>query len=120
MKRRRRSARNLHSNGEVATKWPCTEAHEKKKETSGLSITCLPLWSWRESNPRPEKAPEGFLHAYFLIGLSEFRLVQKQTLCPLILWDLAGRAETSRPASLHLFGMRHRLIRRQSGGIKAY
>ena len=22
------------------------------------------LWSWRESNPRPNKAPKGFLHAY--------------------------------------------------------
>ena len=21
-------------------------------------------WTWRESNPRPNKEPEGFLHAY--------------------------------------------------------
>lgn len=24
----------------------------------------LSLWSWRESNPRPNREPEGFLHAY--------------------------------------------------------
>ena len=29
------------------------------------------LWSWRESNPRPNKQYASFLHAYFTIG---FRL----------------------------------------------
>lgn len=31
-------------------------------ETQGR-IT-LSLWSWRESNPRPNKEPKSFLHAY--------------------------------------------------------
>lgn len=29
------------------------------------------LWSWRESNPRPNIFPKSFLHAYFCIDLSE-------------------------------------------------
>ena len=29
-------------------------------------------WRWRDSNPRPAKAPEGFLHAYFPIAFFEY------------------------------------------------
>jgi len=28
----------------------------------------LLLWSWRESNPRPNKKQKGFLHVYPIIG----------------------------------------------------
>ena len=30
-------------------------------------------WRWRESNPRPNKEPPGFLHAYSAVG---FRAAQ--------------------------------------------
>ena len=36
------------------------------------SFDCL-KWKWRESNPRPNKEPPGFLHAYSAVG---FRAVQ--------------------------------------------
>ena len=36
-------------------------------------ITPTISWRWRESNPRPNKEPPGFLHAYSAIG---FRAVQ--------------------------------------------
>jgi len=29
-------------------------------------------WSWRESNPRPNKQPKCFLHAYPLIGFRTY------------------------------------------------
>ena len=34
-----------------------------EKKTPDGEVRCF-LWSWRESNPRPNKEPIGFLHAY--------------------------------------------------------
>gem|GEM_PF-3698753 len=48
-------------------------------------------WTWRESNPRPDKAPERFLHAYPLIELSGGRLVQRQTFSLLSRFSFARR-----------------------------
>ena len=39
---------------------------EKPLKISGLKI----LWSWRESNPRPNEETIRFLHAYLCLGFS--------------------------------------------------
>jgi len=46
----------------------------------------LNLWSWRDSNPRPDKASQRLLHAYSLLRFSSTRLVQWPTHLRLISW----------------------------------
>ena len=45
----------------------------KEKATEISMAFAFKGWKWRESNPRPNKEPPGFLHAYSAVG---FRAVQ--------------------------------------------
>ena len=43
-------------------------AKKPANEVRWLSGGGTTLWSWRESNPRPDKETICFLHAYFVFG----------------------------------------------------
>ncbi len=66
------------------------------------------MWSWRDSNPRPNKEQTGFLHAYPVIG---FRVKRgnkhpKLYLIFFILSQLRSEVETS---------LKLRAVRNQAG-----
>ena len=51
--------------------------HQQQKRTDStkdVANPCVFSWRWRESNPRPNKEPPWFLHAYSAVG---FRAAQR-------------------------------------------
>ena len=58
-------------------------------------------WSWRESNPRPNKQPKGFLHAQLLVDCREYA-GKKQSNLFLIFFNFRTTAEASAVLSQHL------------------
>jgi hypothetical protein len=56
----------------------------KKANLLNTRRLAFDLWSWRDSNPRPDKAPQRLLHAYPLLGFSSAGLVQWPTQLRLI------------------------------------
>ena len=90
-------------------------------------ITPIILWRWRESNPRPNKEPPWFLHAYSAVGfrdaqgserpkrdliswVSPWRRSADRTIPKLISTSFSGRNQESPPARC--------LVRSPCGRIK--
>ncbi len=69
-------------NGNLSVSRPASPSHKNIQPCNRLIIKAgflpfrsinRPKWRWRESNPRPNKEPPGFLHAYSAVG---FRAAQ--------------------------------------------
>jgi hypothetical protein len=54
----------FHPVGQLGYKLTCIK---KIVPTCRQGLFPIKLWSWRESNPRPDKAYQGFLHAQVLL-----------------------------------------------------
>ena len=66
------------------------------------------LWSWRESNPRPNKEQTGFLHAYLVIGFRAKQGNKHPKLC--LSFFILSRLRSKAGTSLKL-----RAVRNQAG-----